>query len=410
MSRLFNHRFLRILVGLLLLFVLALSFLPGFYRYSSPDGVVNARAATIISPIEGSVSWLEPIRYGTAFEADQLMGKVINERFDTSFLFELETEKATLEKRVAIISERLQRFETLQRTLETRFRDYTSFTADQLRLLIKQEQHLLDEERAENKRARLAFDANQVLAKRKEISERILEQSEADFRRSTERLFSLELRIAELQNRLDAVNNGVFLGAGDNDVPYSAQRLDQLVIEIELARTAIAEAQARLPAMQKQIDEERQRIEKTRTFDIRSPFESIVWRLPAPDKSIVVIGSELIVLVDRNSVFLDVVLSEVQFANTSEGDTISYRLIGENEYKTGAVFAKRGSGSQLGDPALVAAPKADPSSHFRVWIAVDPDDLGAEPGNFFQVGRRVEARIPRVIRPFESLKRFFNVF
>jgi hypothetical protein len=61
----FNSRFVRVLVGLLLLGVAVLAFLPALTGFTSLDGTVNARFAVIAAPIEGTVQNTPP-KVGTA--------------------------------------------------------------------------------------------------------------------------------------------------------------------------------------------------------------------------------------------------------------------------------------------------------------------------------------------------------
>jgi hypothetical protein len=123
-----------------------------------------------------------------------------------------------------------------------------------------------------------------------------------------------------------------------------------------------------------------------------------------------VINSELIVILDCSSVFLDIAVSESQFSNIGAGDKIQYRLIGDTGYKIGEVMALRGSGTQLGDQNLAATLNKDPRKEFRVWVKAKPSDLGLCPDNFYQVGRRLEVKIPRKWHLLKEIGRFIDVF
>lgn len=75
----------------------------------------------------------------------------------------------------------------------------------------------------------------------------------------------------------------------------------------------------------------------------------------------------------------------------------------------GTVQALRGSGSVMGDVSLAAAMSIDPKRHFRVWISADQSDLELTPGNFYQIGRRVEAKLTRRWTPMETAMKFLDV-
>lgn len=404
-----NKRVVRIVLGLIILGVLAYATVPYLYRYDSIDGIVNARTTTLCSPIEGVLHFKGDTKYGTHFKKGEVIGEIVNDRVAESFLHELNTEKKTLTARVASLDERLKRFKELSAELEKNAANYQTFSAKQVETRISQEKKKLEQESEENKRAKKEYDSSLALSGKSVITKRQLEAHEANFLRSQERMREIEHRINELENTLAAIGKGVFLGDGHNDSPYSKQRADQLVIEIELANTSRLEAVHRLEGIDRQIEMERERIEKARHFAIVAPFDALVWRMVHTEGSTVVIGSELIVLMDCHSIFLDVIVSETQFSNIKPDDQVSFRLFGETESHLGTIFALRGSGSVLSDKNMAASMKKDPKREFQIWISVEEDELNLTPENFYQVGRRVEVKIPRKWNPLKPFLRFWNV-
>jgi len=410
MRKIINKKSFRISVGVVFLLLLIISIVPNLYLFTSSDGVVNAQTTTLTSPIEGVLHFSVPVKYGKEFKKGDLIGKVQNDRVNHSFLYELMTEKKMLDKRIESYSQRLERFTKLSNSLKKNFLNYQKYSAIHFQLLIHQEEHNLTEEQAELERAKKEYDANKILSEKNAINQRDLEQSESNHLKSTKRIMNLNAKIDENKNFLAAVKTGAFLGEGHNDSPYSKQRMDQMVIEISLAKTQIDESESRVAGINQQIKEEHARIKQAKCFEIKSPFNSLVWRQPLTEGSTVVIDSELIVLLDCSSVFLDVAVSESQFANIAPGDTIEYRLIGESGYHDGKVIALRGSGTELGDNNLAAILNKDPKKEFRVWVKATPEDLKLSPENFYQVGRRVEVKLPRKWQPFKFFSRLFDVF
>jgi multidrug resistance efflux pump len=287
---------------------------------------------------------------------------------------------------------------------------YREFSIRSITLRIAQDQDALAEEEIENKRAKAEYEATKSLEDRNAVPKRELEKHEAAFNSSTQRLLRNKGVIAELSNSLEAVRAGTFLGDGNNDSPYSKQRMDQLVIEISLAETACNEAKNRLSGIDLQIEEERERIAKAEKFELFAPYDALVWRMPSIEGSTIVIDSELVILLDCESVFLDVTVSESQFSNVKPGDEIRYQLMGGTAQYVGTVFALRGSGSVQGDLNLAASVSKDSKREFRIWIHADPADLGLTPQTFFQIGRRVVVKIPRKWNALNFLNWFINVF
>lgn len=405
-----NKRMLRITIGIVFLVFLIVSFVPSCYQSTSGDGLINARTVTLRSPIEGVLHFSKPTKCGALFAKDEIIGKVVNDRINKSFLHELMTEKRTLESRMAIMDERQAEFTRLGQHLNENLEKYQKFSARQLDEQIRQNDERLTQEQAEYDRAKKEHDANRQLLDRQALKQREFDSSEANYFKSAAKIRELTNRQVELKNTLEAVNTGVFLGDGHNDVPYSSQRRDQLVIETSLAKAAKTEAQDRLVGIDQQIAAERERLEKMETFTLSAPFNSIVWRVTETQGSAIVIDTPLIVLLDCSSVFLDITLSESQFSDIAGGDTIRYRLIGKSEYHKGKIFALRGSGSDVSDLNLAASLTKDPKREFHVWVSITPEDLDLKPENFYKVGHRVEVKIPRHWNIWQEIVRFFNVF
>jgi hypothetical protein len=132
--------------------------------------------------------------------------------------------------------------------------------------------------------------------------------------------------------------------------------------------------------------------------------------MPSSEGENIAANNELLIALDCQSVFLDVVASETQFANIKPGDMVRFKLLGSPSYHQGSVVALRGSGSALGDMNLAAELGKNSRKDFRVWVKAAPDDLELCPENFYQIGRRVEAKIPRKWDVKANLLNFINVF
>lgn len=405
-----NKQWVRIGVGLIVVGLLVLAAAPSLYLVSSADGVVNGRIGRFTSPIEGELRFNTTTRYGSFFKAGEVIGEVRNERVDRRLLHELVTEQRTLAARIAGLDAKLAEFAGLEGRLEGELERYRSFTTRQLESLIEQESHRLREEQAEHKRSLAEYESGLAVNRQGALPARELERLEAAHAQSTMRLERSQHRLEELGIVREALEAGIFLDAGSDDVPYSRQRMDQLAIELAHARASRDEARDRLPGIEAQLEAERARIEKAEAYRLVAPFDALVWRLPSPEGSTVAVGTELVVLLECGSIFLDLAVSESQFDTILPGDTLAYRLIGDDRTHEGTVVSLRGSGSVQGDTELAALLGGGGRKDFRVWVSVEPGDLELTPANFHQIGRRVEAKIQRRFRPGAWWNRFWDVF
>lgn len=406
----FNKRWVRLAVGVVVVAMVAFSAAPSVYLVSSADGVVNGRIVRFTSPIEGELRFSGTTQYGSFFKAGDVIGEVHNDRVDRRLLHELATEKRTLEARIRSLDAKLAAFAALDGRLGGDLDEYRSFTTRQLESMIEQESHRLREEQAEYKRSQAEYEAGLAVNKQGALPARELERMEAAFAQSAMRLERSEHRIEELGIILEAAKAGIFLDEGNNEVPYARQRMDQVAIEMAHAKSIRDEAEDRLPGIEEQLAAERERVEKAETYRIVCPFDALVWRLPSAEGGMVAIGTELVVLLECKSVFLDLAVSESQFDTIQPGDEITYRLLGDDHKRRGTVISLHGSGSVQGDTEQAAILGGSGRKDFRVWVAVDPAELDLMPANFYQIGRRVEASIQRRFRPAAWWNRFWNVF
>lgn len=405
-----KKRTFRISVGIILLIVLIISIVPKFYLHTSTDGVISARTVTMTSPIEGVLNFPHRLQHGECFKKNAIIGTITNNRIDLSFLHELITEQKTLNGRIKSFNRRIKRYKELNAELKVNLEKFRRFSDEKLRFLIQQNETRVRHQQVEYERAKKELMANRHLESKKAVNKRDLERSEADFIKTSLNIQELKQRLKELLSFRQAVKVGTFLGEGNNDSPYSKQRMDQLVIELALADSTLTEATSRIKGIEMQIKTERERIKKIQNFNIKAPSKTLAWRLPLVSGSTVVIGDELIVLLDCSSIFLDVVISESQFMNIKPGMKIKYRLMGGLSFHEGTVDVLRGSGSNLEDKNMATELKKDSQKEFRVWIEINPKDLELKPDNFFQVGRRVEVRMPRTWSVTRELIRFWHVF
>lgn len=304
-----RKRTVRITVGIILLIIFIISVVPNFYLYNSSDGIITARTTTITSPIEGVLHFSGNVKYGDHFRKGRLIGEVLNDRINFSYLQELITEKKTLEGRIESFTKRIKRYSALNASLKKALDNFQKFSVRKFQSQVKQAQNKIKHQKAEFDRAKKEYLANRQLEKVKAVKTRELEKAEANFIKASENLRESEEFLKELENDLTAISAGAFLGQGNNDSPYSKQRMDQLVIELSLAETAVKEAEHRIQGIDQQIEKEQERIRKDKKFKISAPFDCLVWQKPLTEGSTVVKGTELVVLLDCSTYLVSVLIT-----------------------------------------------------------------------------------------------------
>lgn len=396
-----NSKVFRTALGVLALAVFILSFTPSVFTYKAIDGVINARVAKVTSPIEGEFNYYTakqaPVRVGDSVYKGQKIALVNDVNLNRSYYYELQTERASLEKRVKELDRKAERLNSLKKVLSGRLDHYRNYTIDDHQA---RKGALSDE--IEAARARLSF----LRKKAKDVGYLARRGVEAKLKaieaKAEEQALIHTIEAAKKQRiasdvRIEAAKRYVFMGDGHNDSAYSNQRIDQIDMELASNKALQEEARERIVQIQIQGNKEMDRIRTRRVKTVSSPVAGIIWQLPVSQGDSVVIADTLLRVIDCQSLFLDVLSDEVKFDHLKRGDAVEYRLYGDEAYRTGFIDIVQGSGMIAKDTSLAAnlTPKDDKQS--RVVIRIDEADLPALQGEekACNVGRKVIVRFNR---------------
>lgn len=204
------------------------------------------------------------------------------------------------------------------------------------------------------------------------------------------------LTVELLQQRLDAVRQGIFVvGDGQNDVPYSRQRQDEVIVRINDLNTRIAENKTRASQTEQQMIEEEKRVRSLESATVPSPFDGVVWTRSIVSGSNVVLNNEMMRVLDCRELFVDILVPEVDYDEIYPGRAAEVRLFGRGEVFNGRVQALKGSSAVIEKDSLAAnEPETDERSA-RIRILLEPSALNTDFANFCQVGRTVQVRIAK---------------
>ena len=206
-----------------------------------------------------------------------------------------------------------------------------------------------------------------------------------------------EARSLRLKTELESARGGVFLRDGGNDVPYSQQQRDRLVLRRHELETEMLQKASRSVQFTMQIEEERRRLNRVGHFDLSLLKGHVVWSVAASPGSTVTEGQTILDLADCEHRFVAVDLPEREFENIQAGDAANVRLIGSDEWGQGVVRQVRGSAARTDDRLLAAQVVAPSAGSIRVEVALTlaEDDSHANRNSFCNIGRLAEVRFHR---------------
>jgi multidrug resistance efflux pump len=388
-----NRRIVRIGVGLALLVLGLILVLPSLTGYTSLDGTVNARIVIIAAPIEGTVLSFAPKASTPVDEGAHLLS-VRNERVNRSLLSELQADLRASQESVKAILLHQAELNGLRDDLLRRLTSYREAMLENTdREIIAQEERIGANEAREAER-KSDLERKQALRSSGHLSETELERARTGEEVAKHELDASKSELDRLRRKREAIEKGVYIEEGRNDVPYSLQRIDEIALLLITLATRRDEQQARVVKLQQQVAEEEERISRLGFASLRSDLSGVVWRNFVVEGSNVTVGQELVNLLDCRDLFVEIIVHEVDYDAIYPGRDAEVRLFGRAESIPGKVAFVRGSRADFEEKTLAAALPRIEGKYAKIRVNLAPSNLNTDFANFCQVGRSAHVRFP----------------
>jgi multidrug resistance efflux pump len=350
------------------------------------EAVVNGRLIVVHSPIEGKVV-TDPPPVGAEVASGEVVVVVENDRQNRSFLNELRTEHSTLVERLEALRRQEEELSRTRRELADRSSQFRQTRKAILDRQIEQAEAAVRAQRAVSEERQANLQRRQDLFTTGFASQATLDDAAADARLASERLAEAELAVKRLKEERAAAEQGVFVDTSQNDVPYSRQRSDEIELRQQDLRARRREYEIRAAQIDNQIVIEEERLAVAQRSVQRAPSRSVVWQRSVAKGTDVVVGGELLQLLDCDDLFLEVMLDQRHFDAVRPGQRTSVRLIGSDTPLDGVVRTVRGNATSARDTLAVARPGEQHQRELAVTVAVNPQQLAGVTGTFCSVGR-----------------------
>jgi multidrug resistance efflux pump len=365
--------------------------IPPLIHPRSANAVINARLVPIRNSYDGQVA-LDPPLFGTAVEKGSLLARIENDFVSRRHVATLKADLLAYEDQLAALEGEKAQIVGLQQTLVSDLADYTTHAKANI-------EKRMDESRAELRiaEAQLKLHEEQVrrldaLLKKRAISSMEL-RSEQTQRAVWENRAGLARAGLDRYGRsLKALENGVFLEWGTGS-PYSHSRLNELELEKLKLEAEIRSVRARLAQTQRQWETENEDWQRRRLQEFRAPSEGVVWRRLVQEGMQVDEYTDLLQLVVPDGVFVEAAVAQAEYDWIDVGDEVEVRFPRRPlTVIPGRVAHKIGAGAKTKDPRVAGGLAETSEYEFRVHIELQDLPPGADPCNFYHVGRRVYVR------------------
>ncbi len=401
-----DRRSVRIAVGILLLGGAIVAILPTLTGHTSLDGTVNARITIIAAPIDGTVT-VTPPQMGTPLTGGTELLGIRNDQIVRTAEVQMTAELRAARQRLQAMDAQRTQLMALREELQARWREYQQASIQNLT-------HELDIRRQQIATAMALREAAVSDLTRKQrlgvtgiVAEAVVEQARAVSVGAENARTIAKTELERLSQQIESVKKGIFIGEGRNDVPYSQQRIDEISVQLAELEFRELDLKARIAQLATQEEEEHERNRTLGYVNVRTPFDGVVWRNNVVEGSHVVVGNELMQVLDCRNLFVDILVTEVDYDQIYPGREAQIRLFGRSDVLKGKVLSVRGSAAVVDDVVLAAKPPQSRGRDARIRVSLPPSALNSDYSNFCQVGRSVQVRfksrsIP-IVRWFRSL-------
>lgn len=336
---------------------------------TSAEATVNARLINLRAPIDGTVSLVAPsLAVGTEVEPNEALLYIVNTRADRGRLDDLRrtingltSDMHAAEKRVAqlkgieenLVAQRNAFQEGRIRQLEAR--------ANELKVQITSaEATHHDAQQAMERAKKLNATGSQTIA--------TLLHAERDFKTSGLAIEAAKIRLEGNKIELDAARKGLFVGDSYNDLPRSAQRLDEVRQQLLDGSARVEENKGRIAYLENELAAEQQQLAIHLHADIKATVRGRIWEVLTANGEEVRVGQSLLRILDCAGAVVTATVSEAVYNKLFIGQPAHFRLRGESTEYAGTVvgltgLAAAGSNLAIEQTALTREP-------YHVTIAV----------------------------------------
>jgi multidrug resistance efflux pump len=364
---------------------------------ASADAVVNAPVVTVRASVAGNLE-LPTRQLGVYVRQGELLATITDSIVDRvhldDLLMEIRLEEAgrdqidaQLTQTRAIRDNMQQRTDTYRLNRLEELRERLSRAEARLKIL---ENGAVPRTDAEQRAVDAVAEDSDSLPAEPRIDELVLEHARE--------------RVAVLQIAVNAAEQHVFLGDGYNDAPNAEQYMVQLDAEIAGMVTHIAEAEARVAAVQERAGRARVSVNSLTGGELRSPVTGTYWEVLEANGTNVQRGDPLLRLIDCSATLVTLSVTERVYNGLTIGQNAKFRLGGTSDVFDATISRLAGSGAATVYRNLAVAPSQRHLERYDVTLIVPGlREMGTEGCLIGRTGRAFFDT-----RPLDGLRNLFQ--
>jgi multidrug resistance efflux pump len=365
-----KSRLMKSVLGLVLLVIAGWMPAQRLLQVSSVEAVVNARLVEIRAPISGVVSFgTSAIAVGETVDKGGNLASIENPRVDRVRIDNAEDRlDEARETRAALVQKR-SGLEILSGDLSSRLEAFRNNRIQQISANIAETDAriasaIATKEYAETVRRRQASLRSNGIASAAAIGEAVRDAKVADAARA-----EAEAERTGLTVELEALKSGSYVGDSYNDLPRSAQQLEDVRSAISGLDAEISLYERRIQRYEGDLAREQKNFALAANADLPVPTDGRVWEvLTAPGEQVVT-GQPLFKVLNCANPIVTAVVSEAVFNGLSVGQGASFMFREGGDPMPGHIAQLSGVAEASSNFAI--KPSALTKESYRVSVALD---------------------------------------
>ncbi len=336
---------------------------------TSAQATINARLINLRAPIDGTVSIVAPsIAVGTAVKPGEPLLRITDARADRQRVDDLRRTINSLRSETGAQTKRLAQLKEIQVDVKAQKEAFQESRVRQLQSRAAELTAGIGAAEAKHADAVKSVNRSKELIAKGGLTAATLLHAERDLSVAEMNVTAARQRLESNKIELEGARKGLFVGDSYNDLPRSAQRLDEIDQQIVDLTSQLDERKTRLAYMEKELTAETATYASNTKATVNATVEGRIWEVLTANGEAVRKGQDLFRVLDCAGAVVTATVSESVYNKLWIGQSVEFQLRGESHAYAGTVagltgLSPAGSNFAIDQTALTREP-------YHVTIAV----------------------------------------
>ena len=298
---------------------------------TSSEAAVNARLITLRARIDGEIDLRSQLAdAGAAVLAGDEILRIVNRRADRSRVDDVRRTIAGFESERTALEQRKQQLEGLLEGLRKQRDAFQQGRVEQLTARVEELTSEIAAAQAQEAEAASTLDRTQKLKSTGYQSQAAFLRADRDEKMAANAAAALRHRLSGTKVELDAARAGLFVGDSYNDIPRTAQRVDEITQQVIDVAGQLSERKSRISQLQTELADEEKRFADLSSARVVSPVPGRVWEVLTANGEEVKSGQDLVRVLDCGGVVVTAAVSEAVYNDLQLGQAATFHLRGDS--------------------------------------------------------------------------------